>query len=90
MKTTAEQNGRLLTGCALVAVLPTKEEFPYTMPNRAALDYAKENQPELYDAYINSPITNTPQEVWEKGHWIQDVGEATPLYENMWTEIKGR
>ena len=66
------------------------EDFPYTMPNQAALDYAKDNQPALYDAYINSPITNTPQDVWEKGHWIQDAGEATPLYENMWTEIKGR
>ena len=66
------------------------EEFPYTMPNQAALDYAKANQPELYDAYMNSPITNTPPEVWDKGHWVEDIGEATPLYEQMWTEIKGR
>jgi spermidine/putrescine-binding protein len=66
------------------------EEFPYTMPNQAALDYARENQPELYEAYINSPITNTPAEVWEKGHWVEDIGEATPLYEQMWTELKGR
>jgi spermidine/putrescine-binding protein len=66
------------------------EEFPYTMPNQAALDFAKENHPELYEAYMNSPITNTPQEVWDKGHWVEDVGEATPLYEQMWTEIKGR
>ena len=66
------------------------EEFPYTMPNQAALDYAKENQAELYDAYINSPITNTPPDVWAKGHWVEDLGEATPLYEQMWTEIKGR
>jgi spermidine/putrescine-binding protein len=66
------------------------EEFPYTMPNQAALDYAAENQPELYEAYINSPITNTPAEIWDKGHWVEDIGEATPLYEEMWTEIKGR
>lgn len=66
------------------------EEFPYTMPNQAALDYAKEQQPELYNAYVNSPITNTPAEVWAKGHWVEDIGEATPLYEQMWTEIKGR
>jgi len=65
------------------------EEFPYTMPNQAALDYAKEKQPELYDAYMNSPITNTPPDVWNKGHWVEDIGEATPLYEQMWTEIKG-
>ena len=66
------------------------EEFPYTMPNQAALDYAKEKQPELYDAYMKSPITNTPADVWAKGHWVEDIGEATPLYEQMWTEIKGR
>ena len=53
------------------------EEFPYTMPNQAALDYAKENQPELYDAYMNSEITNTPEEIWERGQWVQDVGDAT-------------
>jgi spermidine/putrescine-binding protein len=66
------------------------EEFPYTMPNQAALDYAKANHPELYEAYMNSPITNTPSEVWEKGHWVEDIGEATPLYEQIWTEVKGR
>jgi spermidine/putrescine-binding protein len=66
------------------------EEFPYTMPNQAALDFAKANHPDLYEAYINSPITNTPQSVWDKGHWVEDIGAATPLYEQMWTEIKGR
>ena len=66
------------------------EEFPYTMPNQAALDYAKAQQPELYDAYVKSSITNTPPDVWAKGHWVEDLGEATPLYEQMWTEIKGR
>jgi len=66
------------------------EEFPYIMPNQAALDYAKANHPEIYDAYMKSPITNTPQEIWDKGHWVEDVGEATPLYEQLWTEIKGR
>ncbi len=66
------------------------EEFPYTMPNQAALDYAKAEQPELYAAYMNSSITNTSPEIWAKGHWVEDIGEATPLYEQMWTEIKGR
>ncbi len=66
------------------------EEFPYIMPNQAALDYAKDNQPDLYATYTNSSITNVPAEVWQKGHWIEDIGDATPLYEEMWTEIKGR
>jgi spermidine/putrescine-binding protein len=64
-------------------------DFPYTVPNKAALDYAKENQTELYDAYINSPITNTPPEVLANGVFMEDVGEATPLYDQIWTEVKG-
>jgi spermidine/putrescine-binding protein len=66
------------------------EEFPYTMPNQAALDYARDNAPELYEEYMNSPATNTPPEIWAQGHWIEDVGEATTLYETLWTEVKGR
>jgi spermidine/putrescine-binding protein len=64
-------------------------DFPYTVPNSAALDYAKENQTDLYDAYINSPITNTPADVLTKGFFMEDVGEATPLYDQIWTEVKG-
>ena len=65
------------------------EEFPYTNPNTAALEFAKANHPELYDAYMNSTITNTPAEVLQRGHRIEDVGDATPLYDQVWTEIKG-
>lgn len=64
-------------------------DFPYTNPNAAALEYAKTNQPELYDAYMASPITNTPPEVVANGHRIEDVGEATPLYDAIWVEVKG-
>jgi spermidine/putrescine-binding protein len=64
-------------------------DFPYTIPNIAALDYAKNNHEDLYDAYMGSPITNTPVEVIKKGHRIGDVGEALPLYEQIWAEVKG-
>jgi spermidine/putrescine-binding protein len=64
-------------------------DFPYTVPNKAALDYAKEHQTELYDGYINSPITNTPPDVLANGFFMEDVGEATPLYDQIWTEVKG-
>jgi spermidine/putrescine-binding protein len=77
-------------------------DFPYTNPNKAALEYAKNatftvkdgdgndvTPAELYDAYISSPITNTPPEAWAAGHSIVDVGEATPLYDQLWTEVKG-
>jgi spermidine/putrescine-binding protein len=65
-------------------------DFPYTNPNKAALDYAKDNQAEIYNAYINSPITNTPPEAIKNGHRIDDVGEALPLYDQIWTEVKGQ
>ena len=65
------------------------DEFPYTNPNQAALDFAKANHPDLYDTYQNSSITNIPAEVLERGHYIEDVGEATPLYDRVWTEVKG-
>lgn len=65
------------------------DEFPYTNPNTAALEYARINHPELYEAYMNSNITNTPAEVLQQGHRIEDVGEATPLYDRVWTEVKG-
>ena len=64
-------------------------DFPYSNPNAAALEYVKENQPELYAEYMNSPITNTPPEVWAKGHWIEDIGAAMPAYDELWTEVKG-
>jgi spermidine/putrescine-binding protein len=64
-------------------------DFPYTNPNKATLDWAKDNQPDLYNAYINSPITNTPKEAIENGHRIDDVGDATPIYDRIWTEVKG-
>lgn len=65
------------------------KEFPYTNPNKAALDFAKNADPELYKQYMDSPITNTPQEAIQKGHRIEDVGEATTLYDQIWTEVKG-
>jgi len=77
-------------------------DFAYTNPNQAALDYAKgstlkvknadgaEVTPaELYATYIGSNITNTPADVLAKGHRIEDVGDATPLYDRIWTEVKG-
>lgn len=64
-------------------------DFPYTNPNTAALEYARDNQPELYRAYIQSPITNTPPEEIRKGHRIADVGDAAQVYEQIWAELKG-
>ncbi len=78
-------------------------DFAYTNPNQAALDFAKASQIEvtsasgtgtttpakLYEEYINSPITNTPPEAIQNGHRVDDVGDALPLYDQIWTEVKG-
>jgi spermidine/putrescine-binding protein len=64
-------------------------DFPFTNPNQAALDFAKTDHKDLYDAYMASPITNTPVEAIKNSHRIDDVGEALPLYDQIWTEVKG-
>lgn len=71
-----------------MSVLISKE-FPYSNPNQAALEYMKQNDPEVYQVYINSPATNPPPEAIEKGHTVIDVGDATRLYDKLWTEFKG-
>lgn len=68
----------------------TLRDFPYTNPNRAALEYAKVNHPELYAAYRDSNATNMPAEDITRGHHIEDVGEALVLYDRIWTEVKGQ
>ncbi|MBN2117090.1 MAG: spermidine/putrescine ABC transporter substrate-binding protein [Anaerolineales bacterium] len=65
-------------------------DYTYINPNKAALEYAKENQPDIYKAYFDSPITNPPPEAIANGHGIEDVGEATPLYDAIWVEVKGQ
>jgi spermidine/putrescine-binding protein len=64
-------------------------EFPYINPNKATLDWAKTHQPDLYNTYMDSPITNVPEEAITNGHRIEDVGDALPLYDKIWTEVKG-
>ena len=64
-------------------------DYPYTNPNLAALEYAKANHPDVYDAFMNSPITNPDPSVVANAVVVEDVGEALPLYDQIWTEVKG-
>jgi spermidine/putrescine-binding protein len=77
-------------------------DFPYINPNQATLNFAKGNSMKvtdangaettlgaLYDTYIASPITNPPAEAVKKGHRAVDVGDATALFDQVWTEVKG-
>ncbi len=67
----------------------TLRDFQYVNPNVAALEYAKANYVDVYNAYNDSPITNMPADAVANGHGIEDVGEATPLFDNIWIEVKG-
>jgi spermidine/putrescine-binding protein len=65
-------------------------DFSGVNPETAAIEYAKTNQPDVYAAYMESNITNIPADVVTNGHWLQDLGEATPLFDQLWTEVKGQ
>ncbi|NIW45380.1 MAG: extracellular solute-binding protein, partial [candidate division Zixibacteria bacterium] len=44
---------------------------------------------EFIDAEIlEEPAIYPPPEVMAKLEWLQDVGDATPIYERIWTEVK--
>ena len=66
----------------------TLVDYPYTNPNQAALEFAKANHGDVYEAYMASPITNTPADIFAKGHEVKDLGSALLLYDKIWTEIK--
>jgi spermidine/putrescine transport system substrate-binding protein len=55
----------------------------YSSPNREARKYIK---PEI----LNDPGIYPSEEVLEKCEFLQDVGEATKLYDRIWAEIKSK
>ena len=65
------------------------EEFPYSNPNVAGLELLKTENPELYEAYMSYSATNPSAEDMQRLELIQDVGEATSLWDRIWTEVKG-
>ena len=65
------------------------QEFPYSNPNTAALELLKTEQPEMYDAYMNYPATNPSADDMMRLKLIHDVGDATALWDRVWTEVKG-
>ena len=65
------------------------EEFPYSNPNTAAIELMKTENPDLYASYMSYPATNPPQEAFSRLHLIKDVGDATAIWDRVWTEVKG-
>lgn len=53
----------------------------YASPNAAATEFI---EPEI----LEEPAIYPPADVMDRLEWIEDVGDATPLYERIWTEVK--
>jgi len=70
------------------SILITKE-FPYSNPNKAALDLLKTQDAALYDTYMGSAATNPTAEDLARTYLVKDVGDAAPLWDRVWTEVKG-
>jgi spermidine/putrescine-binding protein len=68
----------------------TMRDFPYLNPNAASIEWAQANQPELYASHMGSTITNVPSEVLANAVRITDVGDATLIYDRIWTEVKAQ
>src|SRR5512142_2840697 len=70
------------------SILITKE-FPYSNPNKAALDYLKTSDSAAYDAYMAFAGTNPSADFLKGATSVKDVGDATKLYDQLWTDFKG-
>jgi spermidine/putrescine-binding protein len=64
-------------------------EFPYSNPNKAALDFLKTSDPEAYAFYMDYAATNPSPEFLKGAVPVKDVAEATTLYDELWTDFKG-
>jgi spermidine/putrescine-binding protein len=65
-------------------------EFPYSNPNEAALAQFKANDANAYNAYMAFPGTNPPADFLTHAVSVHDVGDATKLYDQLWTDFKGQ
>jgi spermidine/putrescine-binding protein len=70
------------------SLLITKE-FPYSNPNIKALELLKSQDAAAYEAYMSFAGTNPPPDVMQRAKPTLDIGEATTLWDQIWTEVKG-
>jgi spermidine/putrescine-binding protein len=64
-------------------------EFPYSNPNVTALELLKTEDPDMYEAYMGFSATNPSPDNMQRLGLIEDVGDATTLWDRIWTEVKG-
>ena len=55
----------------------------YASPNNAAKQFIKKE-------VLDDPNIYPPKEVMEKLEFLQDVGEATRLWDRAWNEVKAK
>jgi spermidine/putrescine-binding protein len=65
------------------------QEFPYSNPNAAALELMKTKYPDLYKTYMGYEATTPPKDWMARMYPVKDVGDATALWDRVWTEVKG-
>jgi spermidine/putrescine-binding protein len=53
----------------------------YASPNAKAAEFIDEE-------ILEEPAIYPPPEVMARLEWLEDVGDVTPIYERMWTEVK--
>lgn len=56
------------------------EYVGYAIPNQGAIDL-------LGEEYLSSPVSNPPQELLDKCEIFEHLGEATRVYDSLWTEV---
>jgi len=64
------------------------EEFPYSNPNTAALELLSTENSDMYDAYMGFTATNPSPQDMERLYMIHDLGDATAMWDRIWTEVK--
>jgi len=58
-------------------------------PNAAAVDFAKANQADIYNNFMQSNIPNIPAAAVRNGHWLKALTpESASIFDQLWTEVK--
>ncbi len=57
------------------------EYIGYNDPNEKAIEFHSEE-------FRNDPMLKVGMDNIDKGEWLIDIGEALPMYDRYWTELK--
>ena len=57
------------------------EYIGYNDPNEKAMEFHSEE-------FRNDPMLKVGMDNIDKGEWLIDIGEALPMYDRYWTELK--